>query len=129
MAEESRLDELLGSLMNDGELMDQLRAAAAQMGLDGMLGSAPAGESGSGAAPQEPAPAPMDAPPKENVPPELSSAFGRVMPLLAEYGRQDENTRLLEALRPFLSGERERRLGDAQRMLAVMRVAEKLRGS
>lgn len=43
-------------------------------------------------------------------------------PLLSGFKNEDENTRLLNSLRPFLSGDREKRLDEAIRMLRMLKV-------
>lgn len=43
-------------------------------------------------------------------------------PLLSGIKNEDENTRLLNSLRPFLSGDREKRLDEAIRMLRMLKV-------
>ena len=42
------------------------------------------------------------------------------MPLLTQMGQDDQNTTLLKALRPYLHGEREKRLDDSVRMMQLL---------
>lgn len=46
----------------------------------------------------------------------------RLLPLLSGRGREDENTALLRALRPYLHGEREKRLDGAIKLLQMSQV-------
>ncbi len=48
--------------------------------------------------------------------------LARLAPLLSGLKNEDENTRLLNSLRPFLSGDREKRLDEAIRMLRMLKV-------
>lgn len=61
---------------------------------------------------------------------DLSSAFSdetlgiitKIMPLLSKVKQDDEVTRLLEALRPFLGAERQKKLDEAKKMLSMMKL-------
>ena len=63
-------------------------------------------------------------------PPEKSDAGGspdmarliQLMPLLSGLNKDDENTALLRALRPYLHGEREKRVDDAIHMMRLMKL-------
>ncbi len=61
--------------------------------------------------------------------PELLSSITRFLPLLQGLNREDESTALLNALRPFLSKEKQKRLSDAEKMLKIMRILPKLKGT
>ena len=43
-------------------------------------------------------------------------------PLMGNLNKDDENTALLKALRPYLHGDREKRLDDAIQILRIMKV-------
>ena len=49
-------------------------------------------------------------------------SLARFLPLINGFNNDDEATRLLCALKPFLSPQRQRRLEDASKMLRVMRM-------
>lgn len=46
----------------------------------------------------------------------------KMAPLLSNMRRDDENTVLLKALRPYLHGDREKRLDDAIKIMQFIRV-------
>ncbi len=48
--------------------------------------------------------------------------IGRVMPLLGALNSENDDTRLLQALRPYLHGEREQRLDETMRLLRLTRL-------
>lgn len=96
------LSRKLSALLSDPEGMARIRSVL------GTLGAA------------DEAPAPPPTPPAENPLPDLS-AIGSLLPLLGNLGREDENTALLKALRPYLHGGREKRLDDSIKMLQLLR--------
>lgn len=49
------------------------------------------------------------------------SMLARLAPMLSSLRAEDENTALLKALRPYLHGDREKRLDDAIQILKMMR--------
>ena len=62
-------------------------------------------------------------PPPPTVPdgPELN-ALTKLLPLLSGMGKENEDTRLLQALRPYLHGERAQRLEETMRLLQLARL-------
>lgn len=96
----------ISKILNDPQAMEQIRSMA------GMLG-----------AENKPQPAPMQKSSSNNnmMSPEILNAVSRIMPLMSEYNKEDDGTRLLAALRPFLSRERQRKLDEASRMLHILR--------
>ncbi len=61
---------------------------------------------------------PPESPPPSSGFPDLS----RVMPLLSSMGKDNEHTALLKALRPYLHGEREKRLDDSVKLLQLLQL-------
>ena len=112
------LSEKLNSILSDPSAMDQIRA------LGGMLGLS------------------QDTPPPQPKPqPSVSTNTGgnllaglqmpdpdtmgmimRFAPLLGRMNEENDSTRLLTALRPFLSEKRRPRVDQAIRMLSIMRL-------
>ncbi len=122
-----QLSELLSPLLSDPEAMNSLRQAAEQMGLGGLL---PDGGVQSAAPPQatppKEEPYPLSAP--AGISPELLSTMGRLLPLLSSPA-EDDSTRLLDSLRPFLSGPRAERLDMARQLLSIGRIISILKES
>lgn len=50
------------------------------------------------------------------------SGIAKMMPLLSSMKQEDEATRLLSALRPFLSEEKQKKLDEAKKMLRFLKV-------
>ena len=92
------LNEKLNRLLSDPEGMAKIKATLAALG-------------GEDTAPTPP-------PPPEPAMPELA-AIGRLMPLLSGMGQDTPDTQLLYALRPYLRGQRVRRLDEAVRLLKL----------
>lgn len=134
MADENRLNELVDSLLSDASTMAQLRDFAAGMGLDGLLDDAVSQSSSDDTSQKtetdskssfSPIPdASSEAAP--SFPSDMLSSLGKLAPLITELNNKDEGTQLLEALRPFLSEARAQKLAEAQRMLTILHVIEKL---
>ncbi|WP_283609878.1 hypothetical protein [Faecalispora anaeroviscerum] len=52
----------------------------------------------------------------------------KILPLLTTFRQEDNNTRLLHALRPLLGPERQKKLDEAVKMLSMLRLLPVLRG-
>ena len=59
----------------------------------------------------------------------LMDILMKVVPLMQSYGKEDDRTRLLRALKPFLSEERSKRVDGAIRLLGVLRFLPLLKSS
>lgn len=120
------LSAMVAPLLNDPQAMENLRKAAEQMGLGGLLSGAT--DVGGGAADAE-LPGNKAAPESEparhegadDASAQILSAVTKLAPLLTAR-KEDDTTRLLSALRPFLSQPRARRLDEAERLLSVSRI-------
>lgn len=76
---------------------------------------------GGGEKPPAAEPSPPPAPSGGSELPDLA-ALTKLLPLLSGMGQDNEDTRLLQALRPYLRGEREQRLDETVRLLKMMRL-------
>ncbi|HHV30865.1 hypothetical protein [Caproiciproducens sp. LBM24188] len=113
----------LGELLNNPGSLEQIKNLA------GLLGGSAAG------APAIP-PAPAPQPPQPEQPKSTSPLDGdtvttimKVAPLLSAIRQEDDNTRLLHALRPLLGPERQKKLDEAIKLLQLMRVLPLLKSS
>ncbi len=78
--------------------------------------------------PPPPPSAPPQAPPSDPAPslaidglPDLGM-LAKLAPLMGAFSKEDDDTRLLQALRPYLHGEREQRLDDTMKMLRLTKL-------
>ncbi len=54
--------------------------------------------------------------------PDMMSAVSKIMPILSSANKEDDVSRLLFALRPFLSDERRKKLEEAEKILKIMKL-------
>lgn len=123
------LSQKLNDLLNSPDSMNKIRSALSAMGLDGDGQSSDPQDNGT----EDNAPdlqallagltggAKEKSAAREGGLPDLS-VLTKLAPLLSGMGQEDENTTLLKALRPYLHGEREKRLDDAIQIMKFMRV-------
>ena len=114
------ISDLLGAVLSDPDAVAKLRETARQLGLGGEL-SASDGESAE-ISPQHHAVAPTETEPGDDLGAGMIAALGKLSPLIGKLGEEDDMTRLLHALRPYLSGTRRKRAEEAEKMVAIMRV-------
>ena len=99
------LNEKLNRLLSDPDGLAKIQAAMSALG---------------GEETPPPSPPPAPAPPAAGgFDPAL---LGRLMPLLSGMNGDNEDTRLLEALRPYLRGERAGRLDDTMQLMRLARL-------
>lgn len=53
---------------------------------------------------------------------EMMQAMIKLLPLLNSFQQEDDNTRLLHALRPLLGGERQKKLDEAVKIMQMLRL-------
>ena len=106
------LSAKLSGILSDPEAMKEIAALASSLGVS--------------------APGVHSEPPKPE--PDISgdsastlSMLSGLMPLLGSMKQEDDTTRLLDALRPFLSAERREKLDRAKKLLGMMRFLPLLR--
>lgn len=98
------LNEKLNRLLSDPEGMAKIQAAMSAL-------------TGGGETPAPPPPPPT---PEQSLP-DLS-ALSRLMPLLSGAGQDNDDTRLLAALRPYLHGARAGRLEESMQLLKLAKL-------
>lgn len=67
--------------------------------------------------------------PLGGVTPEMLNMVTKLGPLLSRVNQEDDSTRLLNALRPLLSGERQKKVDEAMKILQMMRLLPLLKES
>ena len=101
------LNQKLSSILSDPGAMKEIASLASQLGVD---------TSGLHNEPEKPQP-----------PSNALSMMSGLMPMLSSLNAQDDTTRLLDAIRPFLSGERREKLDKAKKLIQLMRLMPMLR--
>ena len=105
------IQDKIAEIMADPEALSQVQNLGKMLGLGSDEPSAP-----------EPRPEP-----KNDFSSEAMGAVTKLMPLLSMANQEDDTSRLLAALRPFLSEEKCRKLDSAKRMLKIMKLLPALK--
>ncbi len=98
------LAEKLNAFLSSPDAMEKLQGAMAAFGIS------------------------PETPPEKEEPPPAEEGLGdlsglmKLAPLLSSLGQEDQNTVLLNALRPYLHGEREKRLNDSMKMMKLLKL-------
>ena len=119
---QSDLNDKITRLLSSPDGLEKIRAAMTALG-----GEAPAVPV-SAPAPTPPAPSPAASPaavlsslaPAAGLPD--AATLTKLVPLVGAIGKEDDDTRLLHALRPYLHGEREARLEETVRLLRLAKL-------
>lgn len=98
------LNEKLTKLLSSPEGMNKIQSMMAALG---------------GTLPQEEAPPPAPPPADSGVD---MATIGKLLPLLGRMNQDSEDTRLLQALRPYLHGQRAERLDESVRLLRLIKL-------
>ncbi len=116
------LNDKIARLLADPDSMTKIRAMMATLGGD------TAAEPTAPVSPAAPAASsPASATPAVTEPllpaglPDLSM-LTKLAPLMGAFGKEDDDTRLLQALRPYLHGEREQRLDETMQLLRLTKL-------
>lgn len=100
------IQDKIAEIMADPQALSQVQSLGKMLGISG----------------QESTP-PPEPPKNDNVlSDEAIGSIAKIVPLLSQINREDDTTRLLSALRPFLSEEKCRRLDSAKKMLGLMKL-------
>ena len=97
------LSEKLSGILSDPEAMREIASLASQLGVD---------TSGVHTKPE----------PESQQNDDMTAQLMGLMPMLGSLKQDDDTTRLLEAMRPFLSDERRQKLDKAKRLIRVMKL-------
>lgn len=121
--------EKISRLLSSPDGMEKIRAAMAAMGAAPPDGGGTAEEP-----PLPPLPTPAPATPTAPAPATGggilggdAALLGKLLPLLGDLRQENDDTRLLQALRPYLHGEREQRLDETIRLMRFARLLPLLR--
>lgn len=114
----SDIQDKINKILSDPEAIKQLQGLGAQLGL-----------SGDNSAAQESAPPPAPVPQVSSSNGELMSALTKLAPMMSSFSEDDDVSRLLIALRPFLSEEKQQRLDRAQRLMRLVRIIPLIKDS
>ena len=113
------LSRKLSELLSDPETLDRIK------GLTGLSSRE------QDAAQSEDSPSAAEAPASGGTVPDAAmlGAFMKLAPMLQSANRENDSTRLLRALKPFLHNDRAKRVDSAIRLLSIMQVLPMLKSS
>lgn len=116
------LQSKISQIMSDPEAVEQIRSLGNMLGLS---------QNSQDTAVSPPKTSPPSPPISENraqnqqlsaLNGDTLSGIAKMMPVLSSMKQEDEATRLLSALRPFLSEEKQKKLDEAKKMLRFLKV-------
>ena len=118
----------LGELLNNPESMERIKNLAS------MLGGSAAAAASANPAPPAAIPAAPEPPAEEAHAPAMPSVDNeslqmimKIAPLLSRVRQEDDSTRLLHALRPFLGEEKRKKLDEAIKLMQFLRMVPYIR--
>lgn len=119
------LSSMLNGLLKNPESMEKIKSLASMLGGSGGSESGPSPPSESVPA----APSVRDNRAPEGVDPDSLRTVMKLAPILSKFRQEDDSTRLLRALRPFLNEEKQKKLDEAIRLMQIVRMIPLIRRS
>lgn len=122
------LTSQLNQILNNPEMMEQIR------GLSGLFGQSAPDFSNTSAPPAPSPPPPPQLPkPSQSSPLDILGNDGmqmamKLIPLLNSIKQEDDTTRLLRAIKPFMSLQRQEKIEEAIKLLQILKILPLLRG-
>ncbi|MBQ5544054.1 MAG: hypothetical protein IIU00_00085 [Clostridia bacterium] len=105
------IGDILQSVLSNPEALSKLKETARQLGINPDDDAPPS------------SPPVSSPPPKETTSPtELAASLGQLVPLLGKLGQDDDMSRLIHALKPFLSGSRLKKAEEADKIMMLLRL-------
>ena len=126
------LGSKLNGILNDPQSMEKIKNLAAMLGLNSSGGpAAPAPEPPS----PPPPPAHVEPPPTglsslsglQQLDPQMLNIIMKIIPALSSIRQEDDATRLLRAIRPFLGEVRRKKLDESIRLMQIVRLVPLLK--
>lgn len=120
------IQEKIAQIMSDPEAMSQVQSLGKMLGLGNQsspVENAPSTGHIDSVINNNRNPVPVSTVNVNNsVPTEMMSKIMKLMPVFQQMNQEDDVTRLLQALRPFLSEDKCRKLDSAKKMLQMIRI-------
>ena len=121
------IGDLLGSVLSDPNAMEKLRDTAKQFGIDADALIANSGQSGSDTSEIVSSRSEPSSNQDMGINTDMMAAVTKIAPILSRLKEEDDMTRLIHALKPYLSGERRKKADEADKIMAVMRIIPMLK--
>ncbi len=117
------LSQKIGEILADPSMMEQIKSLGGMLGVNAQTPIPPA-------PPPSPAPVPaMQTGGLGGLSPDMLGMIMKFAPMLSSMNEENDSTRLLRALRPFLSEKRQSRVDGSIRLLGLMRMLPLLKGA
>lgn len=101
----SEIQDKINQILSNPEALKQVQSLGEQLGLK----------------PSVPEPKQISEPQNNAFGDDMLKAFTKIAPMMRSLKSDDDTTRLLEALRPFLSEEKRKRLDQAEKMIKLIK--------
>ena len=110
------LSSKISEILSDPQALQQIKGLGEMLGLSNTPKTAPK-------APQTPQNSDnMLSSLTGGLSPDMLSLVSKIAPIMSNFNKEDDTTRLLLALRPFLSDDRKRKLDEASKLLKMMKL-------
>lgn len=117
------LSSMLNDILKNPESMEKIKNLAGMLG--GGTGAPPASPS----EPAAQAPAEQENTVPEGVDQDSMRMMMKLAPMISKFRQEDDSTRLLRALRPFLKDDKRKKLDEAIRLMQIVRMIPFIRES
>ena len=117
------LSQKIGEILGDPQMMEQIK------GLTGLFGQGGGSHQESSSPPDVSASSQAPSFPMNHADPNMIGMMMKLAPLLRSFQGEDDSTRLLRALRPFMHENRSKRIDGAIRLLQIMRALPLLKSA
>ncbi|MEE1061010.1 MAG: hypothetical protein UH080_04180 [Ruminococcus sp.] len=119
----SDIQDKINEILSNPEALRQVQSLGEQLG----LGKAPVSETKK----EEPKPdlSMLSALGSNGMSDDMMKSIAKILPMMSSVKGEDDTTRLLRALRPFLCEEKRVRLDKAEKMLKLIRIIPLLKGT
>ncbi|MVB12138.1 hypothetical protein CAFE_28700 [Caprobacter fermentans] len=116
------LSSMLNDILKNPESMEKIKNLAGMLG--GGTGPPPSSPSGGA-----PLPAVQDNRTPDGLDQDSMRMIMKLAPMISKFRQEDDSTRLLRSLRPFLNEDKRKKLDEAIRLMQIVRMLPLIRGS
>ena len=108
----SEIEDKINQILSNPEALKQVQSLGKQLGLSGVEPPPP----------PKPSTVPSGLSNSNAISDDMLSTITRIAPIMQQMKNEDDTTRLLNSLRPFLSREKQEKLDRAEKMIKFIRI-------
>ncbi|HCB95039.1 hypothetical protein [Ruminococcus sp. YE282] len=108
----SEIEDKINQILSNPEALKQVQSLGKQLGLSGFEPPPP----------PKPSTVPSGLSNSNAISDDMLSTITRIAPIMQQMKNEDDTTRLLYALKPFLSGDKQKKLENAEKMIKFIRI-------